>query len=91
MFRIPSNLDVGFVAFGLSFALMPLALADSAPGSVRTDVKIEAKDFKGTATPAATPNPLTLRSLSATHAADVHLYVAKPDTKATHTLRIQSK
>jgi hypothetical protein len=91
MFRIPSSLVIGFVAFGLSLAIAPLALASSPPGFARTDVKIEPKDIKVTASPAARPNPLTLRSLSSAHAVEVHPYVATPDTKDTHTLRVKSK
>jgi hypothetical protein len=88
MFRIPDNLAMGIAALGLSFALAVPALAASPP---RTDVKIEAKDIKDTASPAARLNPQMLKSLSAAHAADVHPYVATPDTKDRRTLRIESK
>jgi len=88
MFRIPVNPAMGIAALGLSFALAVPALAASPP---RTDVKIEAKDIKNTASPAVRLSPQMLERLSAAHAADVHPYVETPDTKTRHTLRIESK
>jgi hypothetical protein len=102
MFRIPSRLVIGFVVLGLSPAVAPGASVSSTPvGFVRTDVKMEAKDIeardikaKGSkviVSPAASPHPLTLRSLSSAHAVEVHPFVATPDTEDTHTLRVESK
>jgi hypothetical protein len=97
MFRIPSSLIIGFVAFGLSLAvaLLTSAAAQSVRSrtdvKMRTDVKIEAKDINVTGSPAAGPHPLTVRSLASAHAVEVHPYVATPDTEDTHSLRVESK
>jgi hypothetical protein len=103
MFRIPSRLVLVIgVALGLSLAVALWASGTSTPaGFARTDVKIEAKDIEAKdieakdtrvkASPAASPEPLTLRSLAPAHAVEVHPYVATPDTEDTHALRVESK
>jgi hypothetical protein len=98
MFRIPSRLVLVIgVALGLSLAVALWASGTSTPaGFARTDVKIEAKDIEAKdsrvkASPAASPEPLTLRSLAPAHAVEVHPYVATPDTEDMHALRVESK
>lgn len=96
MFRISSSSSTGFVALGLSLIVALSASAASLQvGVARTDVKIEAKDIETTAevtaSPTASPYPLTLESLTSTHEIEVHPYVATPDTADTHTLWVKSR
>jgi hypothetical protein len=92
MFRIDVNpLVIGFVALGTSLAVALSASGASPPaGLVRTDVRIEAKDVRGTASPAASSHPLTLQSLAPAHAVEVHPFAATPDTEDTYSLRVES-
>jgi hypothetical protein len=59
--------------------------------NARTDVKIETKGIRATASPVASPHPLPLESLAPAHAVEVHPYVAMPDTEDTHSLQVESK
>jgi hypothetical protein len=94
MLLLSRGLIAGVVACVLSSAIASMALAASPPGLKRTDVQIvstDAKDMKVKNPVAATPSPLTLKSLSATHAVDVYPYTDVPDSADTYTLRVQSK
>lgn len=92
MIRINVNpLVIGFVALGPSLAI-PLSTSGASPpvGLVRTEVRIEAKDVRGTASPAPSSHPLTPESLAPAQAIDVHPFAATPDTADTHSLRVES-
>lgn len=97
MFRIPNSLSTGFATLGLSLAIaLSASAAPPQVGFVRTDVKIEAKDIdkataEGTASPIASPYPLTLESLTSAHEVEIHPHVTTPDTADTHTLRVESR
>jgi hypothetical protein len=85
MFRIPRSF-VGFIALGLVLAVVLPASADSTPGAMRTDMKIQATGITVTASPAASLHPLTVESLAPAHAVEVHPYMAQLDTADTHSL-----
>jgi hypothetical protein len=96
MFCISRVLGVGFIAFSLSTTGTPLALA---AGAAQSDVKIEAKDIEAKEAKdrnervrrASGVAPLNEKSLAAGHAAAIHPFEEKPETKDTHTLRLESK
>jgi hypothetical protein len=86
------RLVIALVTLGLSLAVALSASASSTPpGFARTDVKIQGNDITATASPATSPQPLTVESLAPAHAVEVHPYMATGDAEDTHSLRVESK
>jgi hypothetical protein len=91
MRRIP-RLVIALVPLGLSPAVALSASASSTPpGYAWTNVKIEAKDLTVSASPTASPHPLTVESLAPAHGVEVHPYMTMGDTADVHSQRVESE
>jgi hypothetical protein len=82
---------IGSAAVGVLGVTLFAFAASLPPGAKRTDAKIEGKLVRMPKGTSGTLTAPTLKSLAASHATDVHPYVAIPDSDDTHTITIRSK